>query len=156
MRPTILCLILLSAACRVAPPALSDADRASIRAVTDSFVANARARRDSANAQLYMETATLMPPNAGIAEGRAAIRAWLAAFPPMSDFTLTPVEIDGRGDLAYVRGTYAMTLVGPNGRPMGQDHGKYLEVRRRQPDGKWLIVADIFNSDLPATPTPSR
>ena len=153
MRPIVSCLILLfaaaAAACRVAPPGLSDTDRASIRAATDSFVANARARRDSANSLLYTETATFMPPNAGIAEGRAAIRAWLAAFPPMSDFTLTPVEIDGRGDLAYVRGTYSMTIVGPNGRPVGEDHGKYLEVRRRQPDGKWLIVADIFNSDLP-------
>ncbi|HET8712619.1 MAG TPA: DUF4440 domain-containing protein [Gemmatimonadales bacterium] len=141
-------LIMLLAACRVAPPALSEADRTAIRAATDSFVANARARRDSANAMLYTETAAFMPPNSGIAEGRAAIRAWLASFPPMSDFTLTPIEIDGRGDLAYVRGTYSMTIVGPNGQPAGEDHGKYLEIRRRQPDGKWLISADIFNSDL--------
>ena len=143
-------LILLLAACRVAPPDLSDDDKASIRAATDSFVANARARRDSANALLYTENASVMPPNAGIAEGRAAIRAWLSAFPPVSDFTLTPIEIDGRGDLAYVRGTYSFKLVGPDGHQVGEDHGKYVEVRRKQPDGKWLMVLDIFNSDLPA------
>ena len=150
MRPIVPGLILLLAACRVAPPALADEDKASIRAATDSFVANARARRDSANALLYTENAAFMPPNAGIAEGRAAIRAQLAAFPPMSDFTLTPIEIDGRGDLAYVRGTFSFKIVGPDGHQVGEDRGKYLEIRRKQPDGKWLIVADIFNSDVPA------
>lgn len=142
-------LILMLAACRVAPPDLSDADKASIRAATDSFVANVRARRDSANALLYTENASVMPPNAGIAEGRAAIRAWMTAFPPVSDFTLTPIEIDGRGDLAYVRGTYSFKLVGSDGHQIGEDHGKYIEIRRKQADGKWLMVADIFNSDVP-------
>jgi ketosteroid isomerase-like protein len=27
--------------------------------------------------------------------------------------------------------------------------GKYLEIRKRQPDGSWLVAADIFNSDKP-------
>jgi len=143
-------LILVLAACRVAPPALSDGDKTAIRAASDSFVANARARRDSANALLYTDNASFMVPNTGIAEGRAAIRAQLAAFPLMSDFTLTPIEIEGRGDLAYVRGTYSFKIVGSDGHQVGEDHGKYLEVRRKQADGKWLIVADIFNSDVPA------
>jgi len=149
MRAIVSGLIVLLAACKVAPPDLSEADRASIRAATDSFVANQRARRDSATAEMYTEEASLMPPNAGIVEGRAAIRAWLAAFPPMAGFTLTPIEIDGRGDLAYVRGTYSFTLVGPDGHQIGEDRGKFVEVRRRQ-NGKWLVVIDIFNSDLPA------
>jgi len=143
-------LILILAACRVAPPALTDEDKTSIRAAIDSLVANVRARRDSANALLYTENASVMPPNAGIVEGRAAVRGWLTAFPPVSDFTLTPIEIDGRGDLAYVRGTYSFKLVGPDGHQVGEDHGKFLEIRRKQPDGKWLIAADIFNSDVPA------
>jgi len=150
MRHMVACLILVLAACRVAPPALSEADKTAIRAATDSFVVYARARRNADSPMLYTENASFMPPNAAIAEGRAAIQAWLGAFPPMSEFSLTPVEIDGRGDLAYVRGTYAMTIVGPDGHPVGKDHGKFLEIRRRQPDGKWLIVADMYNSDLPA------
>lgn len=150
MRPLVpgLILCITVAACRVAPPALTDGDKAAIRAASDSFVANARARRDSANAQLYAETASLMPPNSGIVEGRAAIRAWFSEFPPMTDFTLTPIEIDGRGDLAYVRGTYSFKLVGADGRQVGEDRGKYVEVRRKQRDGAWLLVVDIFNSDL--------
>lgn len=149
MRPMVVCLIAVLAACRVAPPSLSEADRAGIRAVTDSFVAHARAHRDSAGATLYTENASVMPPNGGIVEGRAAIRAWLQQFPPVAEFTLTEVEVDGRGDLAYVRGTYTLTMTDASGKPGAPDHGKYLEVRRRQTDGKWLIVVDIFNSDGP-------
>lgn len=150
MRPWFLATLAgVALACRPAPPPLTEADKTAIRAVTDSFVANARARRDSANALLFTEDATFMPPNDGPVEGRAAIRAWLAAFPPMSEFTVTAVEIDGRGDLAYVRGTYALTIAAASGRPAMPDHGKFLEVRRRQPDGRWLVHIDIFNSDVP-------
>lgn len=148
MRAIVSGLIVLLAACKVAPPDLSEADRVAIRAATDSFVAYQRARRDSATAQLFSEDARFMPPNGGITEGRPAIRAWLAAFPPMANFTLTPIEIEGRGDLAYVRGTYSFTLVGPDGHQIGEDRGKYLEIRRKQPDGKWLMTIDIYNSDF--------
>ena len=148
MRPIVAGLIVLFAACKVAPPDLSEADRVAIRAATDSFVAHQRARRDSATAELFSEDARFMPPNGGITEGRPAIRAWLAAFPPMANFTLTPIEIEGRGDLAYVRGTFSYTLVGADGHQIGEDRGKYLEIRRKQPDGKWLMTIDIYNSDF--------
>ena len=32
------------------------------------------------------------------------------------------------------------------------DRGKYLEVWKKQADGKWKVVADMFNSDLPLAP----
>lgn len=150
MRAFVCCLIVLfgGGACKVAPADLSEADRVAIRAATDSFISHQRARRDSATAELFSEDARFMPPNGGITEGRSAIRAWLAAFPPMANFTLTPIEIEGRGDLAYVRGTYSYTLVGRDGHQIGEDRGKYLEIRRKQPDGKWLMTIDIYNSDL--------
>lgn len=149
MRAHVGCLIVLLAACKAAPPSLTEADKAGIRAVTDSFVAHTKVRRDSATAALYTENATFMPPNGGIVEGRVAIRAWFEGFPPMSDFALTPVEVDGRGDLAYERGTFALTIAAANGKPAMSDHGKYLVIKRRQPDGQWLIAVDIFNSDVP-------
>src|SRR6185503_6135529 len=42
--------------------------------------------------------------------GRAAIKTWMAAFPPVTEFAITSERIEGRADLAYVRGAYAMTL----------------------------------------------
>ncbi len=145
-----LAAITVATACQPQPAALSSADVAAIRASEEAFAQNGRTRNDSANAALYSENAVFMPPNGPAVTGRPAIRRWLAAFPPMSDFGLTPVEIDGRGDLAYVRGTYALTLAAAGKTPAIPDRGKYVEIRRKQADGAWLMVADIFNSDLPA------
>jgi ketosteroid isomerase-like protein len=33
------------------------------------------------------------------------------------------------------------------------DQGKFIEIHRRQSDGSWLIMMDIFNTDLPMTST---
>ena len=150
MRPAFLfVLAAVAAACRPAPPPLSDADKAAMRAGGDSFVVYFRTNGDSAIAALFTEQAVLMPPNAGAVEGRAAIRAFFEGFPALPDFTGTPIDIDGRGDLAYVRGTYSLSMPAASGRPAMSDHGKFLEIRRRQPDGKWLVSVDIFNSDVP-------
>jgi hypothetical protein len=35
------------------------------------------------------------------------------------------------------------------GPPM-QDYGKYTSIWRKQPDGSWKIIVDMFNTDAPA------
>lgn len=150
MRPQILLALSCAVvACQPAPAKLSDADVAAIRANVDMFVANALARRDSAQAAEFAPNGAILPPNGPAAEGTAAVKAWMAAFPPMSDFKAKVVEVDGVGDLAYVRGTYEVTMAAAGRTPATPDHGKWVEVLRRQSDGKWLIVIDIFNSDVP-------
>ena len=147
------CLLgVLMLACQPTAQPLLDTDKTAMRAVIDSFTAYVVTHRDSMAAAAFTQTATLMPPNHGIVQGRAAIRAFVAGFPPLTHFTASAIEIDGRGDLAYVRGTYQMTFAAPPGRSATVDHGKFLEIRRRQDDGRWLTTADIFNSDLPAKP----
>ena len=151
MRPAICGLVVLLAACQASPPPLSDADKAAIRAVSDSFVAYVRTNRDSAAASLFTENAVWMPANRGIAEGRPAILAAFQASRALESFSLTSVDVEGRGDLAYVRGTYAFAITSADGKSAVGDHGKFLEIRRRQADGKWLVAAEIFNSDQPVT-----
>jgi uncharacterized protein (TIGR02246 family) len=147
MRSLIGILIVTLAACQAAPPPLSDADKAAIRAVSDSFVAYVRANRDSASASLFTEHAVWMPANRSIVDGRPAILAAFQAAPALSGFTLTDVDVDGRGDLAYVRGTYSFAMSTSDGKSAVGDHGKFVEIRRRQADGRWLLAVDIFNSD---------
>lgn len=153
MRPLIGVLIVLLTACQATPPppppTLSDADKAAIRAVSDSFVAFVRTNRDSATVSLFTEQAVFMPPNRQLVEGRPAILAFFQAGPGLTGFTLTNTDVDGRGDLAYVRGTYSFAMPTANGRSAVGDHGKFVEIRRRQADGKWLVAVDIFNSDQP-------
>ena len=151
MRPTLLLTALACAAlaCQPAPAKLSEADIASIRATADSFGVNAVAGRAAANAALFAENGVFMPPNQPAVEGRAAIEAWFAAFPKISEFKHQIVTVDGLGDIAYVRGTYQITIAAMGKTPAATDHGKYLEVRRKQADGRWLTAFDVFNSDVP-------
>ncbi len=155
MRRTFLLAALGSAlfACQQpAPEAISDADVAKIRALAAEFARAAVARSDSATAAQYTENAVFMPPNQPAVEGRVAIQAWFKAFPPMSAFRLMVLDVDGRGDLAYARGRYTLTIAAAGKRPAVEDRGKFVEVRRRQADGRWLMTADIFNSDVPLPP----
>ena len=133
------------------PNAILDTDKSAMRAATDSFTVYVVQRRDSMASLIYADNATFMPPNQAWVQGRPAIRTWIKNFPPLKQFVVSPVEINGRGDLAYLRGTFQVLF--ENG---ATDRGKFLEVRRKEKDGRWLIVADIFNSDLPVSPAPAR
>ena len=48
------------------------------------------------------------------------------------------------GDIAWVTGTYSITDASGN----TVDKGKYVTIYRRA-DGKWPIIRDTYNSDLP-------
>ena len=106
-------------------------------------------------AALYVDDAVLNPPHEPAVKGRKAIRAWFEKFPPLTEFKASNVKVDGGDDLAYVLGTYTMTIAPPGAPGAVNDSGKYVEVRRKQSDGSWLIAVDMFNSDLPA-PQPAR
>lgn len=130
-------------------PAFSDEDIAAIKESSEAFVQALLSKDWPAVAAMYTEDASFMPPNQPIVQGRAAIQTWMEAFPPLAEFNLTPVEIEGCGDLAYVRGTLSMTIASEGAAEPIQDIGKYIEIHKKQMDGSWLIALDIFNSDMP-------
>lgn len=100
----------------------------------------------------YAESAIVMPPNAANATTKDAIRsAWkeMLARPGAGiSWKATKVEVAKSGDLAYVSGTYEDTMTDASGKPV-KDRGKYVEIFKKQADGTWKVVADIWNSDLP-------
>jgi ketosteroid isomerase-like protein len=108
----------------------------------------------------YAESAVVMPPNAPSAKTRETIRsAWkemLTTPGSAISWKATKVEVAKSGDLACVSGTYEETMTDAIGKSV-KDHGKYVEVWEKQADGTWKVVADIWNSDLPANaPAPSE
>lgn len=52
------------------------------------------------------------------------------------------------GDLGVTSGPYQLTMM-DNGKKV-DDKGKYVTVWKKQADGSWKVVRDIFNSDMPA------
>ncbi len=107
----------------------------------------------------YSDDAVVLPPNAASAMTKEAIRnTWkdLLASPGLV-ITRKPtrVELAKSGDMAWLSGTYELTMNDAAGSPIN-DHGKYLEVWEKQPDGNWKCRADMWNSDLPAITTAEK
>lgn len=142
-------------ACQPAPPAgLSDADRAAIDSTSRVFVRHALANDFAAlTRDYYSDDAIVLPPNAPAVTGHGAIEAMFKTFPPITAFELRTEEVEGSADLAYVRGRYTMTM-SPPGTPAIADSGKYLEIWRKQSDGSWKSVRDMFSSDIPLPAPP--
>lgn len=155
-----LCVILLGG-CRSADPKssgeaaaateLTDADRAAIRAADSSFAAAANAGDVDAVAAVYARDASLLAPNLPPQRGQTAIRAFWGGFlnAYTVKFEIASDTIEGRGDLAYNMGQYRFTAV-PKVRsnPGVADEGKFLEVLKKQPDGSWKYVVDMYSSNL--------
>ena len=128
---------------------LAPADVELIRMASRTFVETALARDWPKWAALFTDDAINFAPGEPVIIGRKAIETWINRFPKIKSLTVDPIEFQGFGELAFVRGRYALTTTAPN-QPDTVDAGKYIEVWRRQSNGSWKIFRDIFNSDLPA------
>jgi len=100
-------------------------------------------------AQMYAADGRLHPPNGETADGRSDIEAFVKEFVQTgAQLTFQMVTVHESPDMCASVGRYLMDFPAESGAP--QDRGKFIEVWARQSDGSWLIVDDIFNSDLPA------
>jgi len=136
-----------------APAALSDADVAAILANDSSFAASANGGDVDGVVAAYAADASILPPNAPAQKGATAIRQFWGGF--MDAYTLNfDLGVDateGRGDLAYVVGRYKLVATPKaKGPPPIAEEGKFVEVLKRQADGSWKYVVDIYNTNQPA------
>jgi len=121
-----------------------------LRDLDAQWSAAAAAKDVDKTVSYYSDDAIVLPPNAAIATTKEAIRnIWkdLIANATSSSWKATKVEVAKSGDMAYVSGTYEVTM-----KDGTKEQGKYLEVWEKQADGKWKCGADTWNSDLPVTP----
>ena len=123
-----------------------------LRDLDAKWSAAAAAKDVDKTVSYYSEDAVVMPPNAPSAKTRETIRtAWkemLTTPGAAIRWKAAKVEVAKAGDLACVSGTYEETMTEASGKPV-KDHGKYVAIFKKQADGTWKVVADIWNSDLP-------
>jgi uncharacterized protein (TIGR02246 family) len=133
----------------------SAAARTAIEAVNAEFVTHFNQGHGEQVAALYTEDGVVMAPNVPAVEGRTAIKGMVEGLATAkSQLTLITQSVVANGPVAIERGVFRMSFT-PAGAPAAMaDTGKYL-VHWRNVAGKWLLAADMFNSDLPTAPPPA-
>lgn len=122
---------------------------AALHRLDEEFMANARAGDAPRMVErFYAPEACVLPPNREIVRGRAAIvqmwRGIMAA--GLKDLALVTTEFDIQGEIAYGIGQYHMAVEPPGG-ARHEEAGKCLVVYRKQRDGEWRVVADMFSAN---------
>ena len=147
-------LLLMAASCSTYQATVDTrgADEAKIKELDAQWSKTAVANDVDGTVSYYADDAYLLAPNAPIASGKPAIRAvWASMLSPevTVSWQVSKVEVARSGDLAYLMGTYQVVPKDPKSK-IPADKGKLVEVWKKQADGNWKTVADIFNTDLPA------
>lgn len=147
-----LALTVAVAACGAGPTSdvSLEAEEQAIRELDEQWAQTALDRDPAGFASFYAENGRLMPPNAPTATGPGAVEQVLEQILTPNttlEISSTEIHVSEAGDMAYDIGMYALEVETPDGTV--EDEGKYLVVWQKV-DGEWKVVADMFNSNLPA------
>ena len=101
-----------------------------------------------AAANCYTEDATILPPNEAPVTGRANIQKyWEGAVAAGAfDVDVATISTNSNGDLGYEIGRFQMSTKDSTGK-VTTEHGKYIELLKRDKNGKWKSTHGIWNAD---------
>jgi ketosteroid isomerase-like protein len=131
--------------------ALSNEDVAAIKETIQAFVKAGLAGDWDSFFAPFTEDVVWMWPNQPATEGLQALKelSWVRAV----ENEMSAIDIDGRDDLAYIRGSQSLLL---DYEGAVKDKSKFLMIMRKQSNESWLISVLISNSDLPLPPPPKK
>ncbi len=112
------------------------------------FAAALNAKDAKAAAAAYTEDAVLIPPEEPLVRGREAIQEyWRGAIElgGVRDVSVETMDALSSGSLGYETGSFELTVNGPDGEAVIH-RGRYIELLRRDPDGRWLSTHGIWNA----------
>jgi uncharacterized protein (TIGR02246 family) len=124
------------------------AEATALAKLDDEWSAAAATRDAKRVASFYAADAIAYPPNEPVAVGKAAAeKVWAAYFAdPTYNLSWKTTHAEVTGDLGYTAGTYEDSFKGPDGK-MVEGKGKYLCVWKKQSDGTWKAIRDMWNTD---------
>lgn len=96
----------------------------------------------------WTDDARVYPPGMPVVSGKAALRGYVEGALAIPGFHIIWSSSDAGfspdGQLAYLVGSNAVTMPGPDGQPVTTS-GRALTVWRQEPDGEWRCALDIWN-----------
>ena len=126
---------------------------AAVKAADTAWSKAAAARDVNGVLSYYADGASVMPPNQELVSKKSDIRkVWTDMLLPGTEFSWTPgsAEISASGDMVYQEGYYIASTKAVKAAKPALDRGKYLSVWKKQEDGSWKAVANMWSSDLAA------
>jgi len=133
-------------------PTLSPIDRTTIDHYLIRMEQLEKANSWKALTELMSEGCITMPPRHTTMEGRQTWLNWIEEMQfHVDDFQLKPREIDGCGDLAFVRCDYRWTYTLKGRTPPVEDSGRFVAMLRKGHDDRWLASHWIWNSGVRRT-----
>jgi hemoglobin len=140
-------LVLIATAC--APPVDVEAEKSVIRELDRAWEDATAADGAEGWVSFVTEDAVIYPPDDPTVTGKEAIGEYMQPlFPPDSLVRWLPdrIEVSSAGDMAYMFGTYEITVTAPGDEPL-TSAGKYGNAWTKTPDGTWKVVASVWNAD---------
>ena len=126
------------------------ADRAALIQADRDFASETAARGADGWVDYFTEDAVMFP-DAGIVEGREAIRELMKpVFTPENPrltWEPTSAVVGSGGDLGYTLGRWARVATLPDGSDSTLSTGNYLTIWKKVPGTGWRVAVDIGNDD---------
>jgi ketosteroid isomerase-like protein len=98
----------------------------------------------------WADDAIVLPPGAPALVGKQAIREFVTQSLEMPGFSISweanQAAVSASGDMGYTVGTNRVTMAAADGTPV-TTVGKAVAVWRKEPNGTWRCVLDIWNAD---------
>jgi ketosteroid isomerase-like protein len=97
----------------------------------------------------WTDDAVVIPPGLPAVVGKSALRQYVESSMKLPGFSInwtsTDVTFSPDGHLAYLMGTNEVRMNAPSGSPT-TTAGRAVTIWRREPDGEWRCVLDIWNA----------
>ena len=125
-----------------------EAERRAILAADAAWVAAAGRKDLDQTVSYWTDDATVLPPDAPVVKGKAAIREYVAAGFEIPGFEISwkseEVTVAADGNWAYQLATNQVTVPDARG-TLRTVVGRAVVIWRKEPDGAWRAAVDIWN-----------
>ncbi len=151
-------ILAATASCAPGVPSLDlDAERAALREADSRYTQLGTAKDAEGLSGLYAVDATMYPPDGATVSGLDGVRQFAAEFTSVPGLTLSfrplVIDVSRDGDMGYTINAVEITVPDEAGNPV-TELIRDFHLWRKQQDGSWKVVVDIWNVE-PATATAS-
>jgi len=156
--PSLLLALPLVAGTACAPTVDTASEQAALRRADSAYSAAAQSKNVDAIVDLYTNDAVMYPPNEPTVSGITGVRQYATNMlntPGLSvTFTRVDVQVSPGGRMGYTINTARVSMTDPSGAPVSEELRDF-HVWRKETDGRWKVVVDIWNSPTPPAPPPA-